>query len=225
MDSPWLNESRELAKKAASSSTTSEPVQPININMSAVEPALIGATGSTTSSSGSSQSSTAPLQSTTRLISSQSSSGSSEAAAEHLVEADGAVTSSSGSSHPSTSSAQQMYPSSIAVLLPERKRSRTDDSVHAEGSGSQSDLSISNNPTNAVNDMTAVTSVTQSATVAVGQRRFPASAMRPRVNPRDADLSLRPGMFKSDSEFYLACSRSSSGEPPPRGGRPSAVLG
>ena len=99
-----------------------------------------------------------------------------------------------------------MYPSSIAVLLPERKRSRTDDSVHAEGSGSQSDLSISNNPTNAVNDMTAVTSVTQSATVAVGQRRFPASAMRPRVNPRDADLDLRPGMFKSDSEFYLACS-------------------
>ena len=113
---------------------------------------------------------------------------------------------SSGSSHPSTSSAQQMYPSSISVLLPERKRSRTDDSVHAEGSGSQSDLSISNNPTNAVNDMTAVTSVTQSATVAVVQRRFSASAMRPRVNPRDADLSLRPGMFKSDSEFYLACS-------------------
>ena len=129
MDSPWLNESRELAKKAASSSTTSEPVQPININMSAVERAPIEATGTTTPSSGLYRSSTALSQPNHPQASIQSAGGGSEAAAEQHVEADGACTSSSGSSHTSTSSAQEGGGESTSGVNPSRKRSWTTASV------------------------------------------------------------------------------------------------
>jgi hypothetical protein len=40
-----------------------------------------------------------------------------------------------------------------------------------------------------------VISVTTPVPVAVGQSRFPAAMMRPRINPRDDDLLLRPHML------------------------------
>jgi len=98
---------RRTPSPEPSPSATSEPVQPININMSAVEPAPIEETGANTSSSGSYQSSTALSQPNHPHFSVQSAGEGSKAATEQHVEADGACTSSSGSSHPSTSSVHQ----------------------------------------------------------------------------------------------------------------------
>ena len=107
-----MGRSRSLARRGpdgavTSSPSTSEPVQSINNNMSAVELAPIEATGTTTPSSGLYRSSAAISQPNHPQASIQSAGGGSEAAAEQHVEADGACTSSSGSSHPSTSSAQE----------------------------------------------------------------------------------------------------------------------
>jgi len=98
---------RRTPSPEPSPSATSEPVQPININMSAVEPAPVEETGASTSSSGSYQSSTALSQPNHPHFSVQSAGEGSKAATEQHVEADGACTSSSGSSHPSTSSVHQ----------------------------------------------------------------------------------------------------------------------
>jgi hypothetical protein len=109
MSGTWDRESRELATARASSSATREPVQPITMNMSAVEPALINDTGASTSSSRPFQSSTSLSQPYHQDSSLQSVGGGSEGAAEQHVEEVGALTSSSGSSQPSTSSAHAMY--------------------------------------------------------------------------------------------------------------------
>ena len=170
-----MGRSRSLARRGpdvavTSSPSTSEPVQSINNNMSAVELAPIEATESTTSSSGSCQSSTALSQPNHPQATLQSAGGGSEAAAEQLVEADGACTSSSGSSHPSTSSAQEGGGASTSGVNPSRKRSWTTascTSVHPEVSESQLGLSISNNTTNAVNDTMVGTSVPPTLQVAV----------------------------------------------------------
>ena len=170
-----MGRSRSLARRGpdvavTSSPSTSEPVQSINNNMSAVELAPIEATGSTTSSSGSCQSSTALSQPNHPQATLQSVGGGSEAAAEQLVEADGACTSSSGSSHPSTSSAREGGGASTSGVNPSRKRSWTTascTSVHPEVSESQLGLSISNDTTNAVNDTMVGTSVPPTLQVAV----------------------------------------------------------
>ena len=170
-----MGRSRSLARRGpnvavTSSPSTSEPVQSINNNMSAVELAPIEATESTTSSSGSCQSSTALSQPNHPQATIQSAGGGSEAAAEQHVEADGACTSSSGSSHPSTSSAREGGGASTSGVNPSRKRSWTTascTSVHPEVSESQLGLSISNNTTNAVNDTMVGTSVPPTLQVAV----------------------------------------------------------
>ena len=161
---------RRTPSPEPSPSATSEPVQPININMSAVELAPIEATGTTTPSSGLYRSSTALSQLNHPHSSLQSVGGGSEAEAEQHVEADGACTSSSGSSHPSTSSAQEGGGTSTSGVNPSRKRSWTAascTSVHPEVSESQLGLSISNNTTNAVNDTMVGTSVPPTLQVAV----------------------------------------------------------
>jgi hypothetical protein len=115
----------ENSASASGSGTnpSSSHLQPININMSAVEPAPIEETGANTSSSGSYQSSTALSQPNHPHFSVQSAGEGSKAATEQHVEADGACTSSSGSSHPSTSSAQEGGGSSTSGVSPSRKRS------------------------------------------------------------------------------------------------------
>ena len=107
-------------------------MQPININMRAVEPAPIEETGANTSSSGSYQSSTALSQPNHPHFSVQSAGVGSKAATEQHVEADGACTSSSGSSHASTSSAQEGGGSSTSGVSPSRKRSWTTASIESE---------------------------------------------------------------------------------------------
>ena len=198
----------ERAAAQASSSTTSESLQSVNINMSAVElaPVELEETEAITSSSGSSQSSTAPSQPIRTQSFGQLVGGGSEAGAEQHVEAVGAFTSSSGSSHPSTSSAQAVYGSSIEAVLPDKKRIRITQPVHQEESGPQFILSVSNDTTNAVNNTTMATSVTSPLPQAAGPSRFPAAMRHPRTDPRDADLLLQPHMCESASDFYLECS-------------------
>ena len=152
----WSTERRERATAEwaaaqASSSATSESLQSININMSAVEPAPIEETGAKTSSSGSFRSSTYPSQPIRTQSSGQLVGGGSEAEAEQDVEADGACTSSSGSSHPSTSSAQEGGGSSTSGVSPSRKRSWTTASIESEQMAEpnqQPDLSIAGSTTN-----------------------------------------------------------------------------
>ena len=142
---------RRTPSPEPSPSATSEPVQPININMSAVEPAPIEETGANTSSSGSYQSSTALSQPNHPHFSVQSAGEGSKAATEQHVEADGACTSSSGSSHPSTRSAQEGGGSSTSGVSPSRKRSWTTASIESEQMeepNQQPALSIAGSTTN-----------------------------------------------------------------------------
>ena len=174
---------RRTPSPEPSPSATSEPVQPININMSAVEPAPIEETGANTSSSGSYQSSTALSQPNHPHFSVQSAGEGSKAATEQHVEADGACTSSSGSSHPSTSSAQIGGGSSTSGVSPSRKRSWTTASIESEQMeepNQQPALSIAGSTTNDM-DHTAdtVAQPTSALRVAVATPPVPTLAIQP----------------------------------------------